>query len=361
MVLLKNEATRLPLARGTKLAVIGPLADSPVDQMGCWTFDGKADDVVTPLAALRRLCGPALVRHAPGLTAARSSGNEGFSAAVEAALASDVCVVFVGEDMALSGEARCRAFLDLPGGQQALLEALAATGKPIVLVVMAGRPLTLAPALALADAVLWAWHPGTMGGPAIADLLLGVCCPSGKLPISFPRAVGQIPIYYAHKNSGRPPKSDERGIPLGTPLDPKDYSCSHMDVEQSPQFPFGHGLSYTSFEYGALELDTSTLQRGQSLLVSVQLRNTGNVSGAEIVQLYVRDRVASVTRPVRELKRFARVELAPGEMRRVELSLHTDDLAFVGQDMKWRVEPGKFELWVGGSSRAELGADFTLV
>ncbi len=358
-VLLKNDGA-LPLGEAAKVAVIGTLAESGIDHLGCWAYDGKAEETVTALTALRERLGDR-VSFTPGLPSPRSTDTSGFTAAFDALAAADVGLVFVGEDWALSGEARCRAFIDLPGAQAELVEVLASAGKPIVLVVMTGRPLTLGPLLEHASAVLWAWHPGTMGGAAVADLLTGAANPSGKLPVTIPRTLGQVPIYYAKKNGGRPPKSEEdQGIPLGSPLDPKDFSISHMDVETSPEFPFGFGLSYTSFEYRELTLSQREIARDESLTVSFELVNTGKVEGTEVAQLYLRDLVASVTRPVRELKRFARVKLAPGERRRVEFQLGTEDLAFVGQDMKRRVEPGRFHLFVGGSSRATLQAEFSL-
>ncbi len=360
-VLLKNAGARLPLKRSARVAVVGALADSGIDQLGCWAFDGRAADAVTPLAALRSLLGPDNVVYARGLEKPRSTSQAEFDEAVRAARSAEVCVAFVGEDMALSGEARCRAFLDLPGAQRELVDALAATGTPLVLVVMSGRPLTMGASIAKADAVLWAWHGGTMAGPAIAELLFGIATPSGKLPVSIPRTVGQIPVYYGKKNTGRPPKSNESGIPLGSPLDPKDFCSMHMDVEQSPEFPFGFGLSYASFEYRALELSSPELRATDSLCVSVEIENTGSVKAIEVAQLYLRDLVASITRPIRELKGFERVELAPGEKRRVEFTLTPDDLAFVGPELKRIVEPGKFQLWVGGSSLATLTASFHVV
>ncbi|MCD6288922.1 MAG: glycoside hydrolase family 3 C-terminal domain-containing protein, partial [Anaerolineae bacterium] len=221
VVLLKNEEDVLPLSGDVRaIAVIGPLADAPADQLGCWVFDGRPEDTITPLRALQeRLKGKAKILFAPGLESPRSESRKGFDEALEAARKADVVLLFVGEDAILSGEAHCRAFLDLPGAQEALVEAVAAEGKPTVAIVMTGRPLTLSRVVDKVHALLIAWHPGTMGGPAIVDLLFGDESPSGKLPVTFPRTVGQIPIYYAHKNTGRPPQQLDRKIPLGTPLD----------------------------------------------------------------------------------------------------------------------------------------------
>ncbi|HEY65236.1 MAG TPA: beta-glucosidase BglX [Caldilineae bacterium] len=363
VVLLKNEEGVLPLSGDVRaIAVIGPLADAPADQLGCWVFDGRPEDTITPLRALReRLKGKADVLFAPGLESPRSDSRKGFDEALEAARKADVVLLFVGEDAILSGEAHCRAFLDLPGAQEALIEAVAAEGKPTIAVVMTGRPLTLSRVVDKVHALLIAWHPGTMGGPAIADLLFGDESPSGKLPVTFPRAVGQIPIYYAHKNTGRPPQQIDREIPLGTPLDPIGFFSSYLDVEPTPLFPFGYGLSYTRFQYENLRLSRERIRLGESLVASVDVQNVGPVAAEEIVQLYVRDLVGSVTRPVKELKGFQRVRLEPGERRTIQFTLHTDDLRFHDRDMEFVTEPGQFHLWIGGSSVDGPRASFEIV
>jgi beta-glucosidase len=261
----------------------------------------------------------------------------------------------------LSGEAHCRAFLSLPGAQDQLLEALAATGKPLIVIIMAGRPLTLGDVCQLADAVLFAWHPGTMGGPGLVDLLFGDAVPSGKLPVTFPRTVGQVPIYYSHKNTGRPPQSDFRGIPLGTPLDPVGFESSYLDVEVSPEFPFGFGLSYTTFEYRNLVVSPTEARLGESVTVSAQVLNTGQVAAEEVVELYVRDLIGSVTRPVRELKGFRRVRLRPGEAQAVEFTLKSEALAFYHRSGELSAESGRFQVFVGGDSRATLSGEFELL
>lgn len=362
MVLLKNDGA-LPLAKSSRsVAVLGPLADAPLEQLGCWSYDGTLEAAVTPLSALRARLGQGVrVEHVAGLPDCRSSDESGIQAAVDAALAADVTLLFVGEPANLSGECRSRAFLDLPGSQGELCARLAATGKPLVLVVMAGRPLTIGEVCAQANAVLYAWHPGTMAGPALADVLLGDVAPSGKLPISFPRTVGQVPVYYAHKNTGRPPKQDRKQIPTGTPLDPTDFDASYLDVEVTPEFPFGFGLSYAKFEYDQLEVTPNQARAGDAIRIRVQLRNASDVPGDEVVQLYVHDRVGSLTRPVRELKGFQRVSLAPGERKCVEFTLTTDALGFCGADMVGRAEPGEFQIFVGGDSRAPLGGALVLV
>jgi beta-glucosidase len=357
IVLLKNEGGVLPLGPHVKsVAVIGPQADDAVDQLGCWSFDGDSSASITALSALRERFGGAVdVHYAKGLQDCRALDRSGFDAAIEVAEKADVVLAFFGEPANLSGECRSRAFLDFPGAQLDLLERLAQTGRPVVLVVSAGRPLTIGRACEFARAVLYAWHPGTMAGPAITDILTGDVAPSGKLPVSFPRAVGQIPIYYNAKNTGRPATSRSRGIPVGTPLDPEGFESSYIDVDVTPEFPFGFGLSYTRFEYSNLRVVPARVVREGSATVAVEVTNAGPLSGVEVVQLYVRDRVASVTRPVRELKRFERVSLARGETTTVEFSITAQDLAFCGADMRTTVEAGIFDIFVGGDSRAELG------
>jgi beta-glucosidase len=291
----------------------------------------------------------------------RSSDDSGIQAAVEAAARCDATLLFVGEPANLSGECRSRAFLELPGIQSQLVARVAATGKPLVLIIMAGRPLAIGRECAQAQAVLYGWQTGTMAGPALADVLLGDVAPSGKLAISFPRTVGQVPVYYAHKNTGRPPKHDRPQIPTGTPLDPVDFDASYVDVEVTPEFPFGFGLSYAKFVYGSVQVTPARVQQGETIRVQAELRNAGDVAGVEIVQLYIRDLVGSLTRPVRELKGFQRVALGPGESKTVELTLTSEALGFCGADLLQRAEPGKFEIFVGGDSRAPLGAQLELV
>lgn len=363
LVLLKNENALLPLRRHpASIAVVGPLADDKHNPLGCWSFDGDRSASVTLVGALRERLG-ALTRvdFVPGVPDARSLDTSGFDAAVAAATKAEVVIAVLGEDGNISGECRSRAFLELPGAQSALLEQLAATGKPLVLVVMAGRPLALARDLPNCGALLYAWHPGTMGGPGIADVLFGDVPPSGKLPITFPRTVGQVPIYYNYKNTGRPPKGTERGVPHGTPLDPVDMVASYLDVEVTPEFPFGFGLSYTTFEYADVQVTPSRAGLGEPFEVSATVKNTGERGGTEVVQLYVRDRVGSVTRPVRELKGFVKISLMPGESQRVRFALSGVDLAFAGPDLAMRSEPGLFDVYVGGDSRASASAELELL
>jgi len=362
VVLLKRGDALLPLGAGLRsVAVVGPLADAPREQLGCWAFDGAPEQSVTLLAALRERLGPhAALHHQPGLEHARDASTAGIAAAVAAAEAADVVIAALGENAELSGECRSRAFLGLPGAQLELLARVAATGKPLVVVVFAGRPLLLGPVLERATAVLYAWQPGTLGGPALVDLLFGDEAPSGRLPMTFPRAVGQIPIYHSHRSTGRPPRETFRGIPPGTPLDPVGYETSYLDLDVSPELPFGFGLSYTTFGYADLRLSPPRAPAGASIEVGVTVTNQGGFAADEVVQIYVRDRVASVTRPVRELKAFRRVHLAPGEARRVTVELGPHAFALAGPDGRWVVEPGAFQIFVGGDSMASLAAELEL-
>jgi beta-glucosidase len=368
LVLLKNDHHRLPL-NATELdavAVIGPLADDGYQQLGTWTFDGDASLSRTCLAAIREVAEQhdLTVHAAPGVASTLSRARDGFAEAVEAAARADAVIMMLGEDAILSGEAHCRADIRLPGAQEALIDAVADTGKPIVLVVMAGRPLVLAPVLGIVDAVLYAWHPGSMGGPAIADVLFGRRSPTGKLPVTFPRMVGQVPIYYAHKHTGRPPTDEQ--VTLIDDIDPRAPQLSvgnvsyHLDAGASPQFPFGFGLSYTSFGYDDIVLNCDEIGLDDTLEVSASVTNTGHRTGTEIVQLYVRDLVGSLTRPVRELKGFRRVTLQPGESQRVSFRLDAASLAFYTRDGTVAAEPGEFHVWIGGSAEAELQAGFRL-
>ena len=366
-VLLKNDKKVLPLSAQNlgSLAVIGPHADDGYEQLGTWVFDGESHHSQTCLQAIHELAGDQFeVRWAQGMENSRSRHEGGFDHAVDIARESDAVLMFLGEESILSGEAHCRAEIGLPGSQEQLIEAVAKTGKPIVLVVMAGRPLTLENILDKVDAVLYAWHPGTMGGPAIADLLFGVESPSGKLPVTFPRVVGQIPIFYARKNSGRPPSHDSithiDEIDGKAPQTSLGMSAFHLDAGFTPLYPFGYGLSYTEFEYSDITLSSPAIGPGETLELSAILCNVGDTAAEEIVQLYIRDLVGNVTRPVKELKGFQKIRLEPGQSERVCFSLHTDELAFYNRKMERVVEAGQFHVWIGGSSSAELWSEFEL-
>ena len=368
VVLLKNDGPTLPLAADglSSIAVIGPMADAPCEQLGTWIFDGDPQLSVTPLQALREMIGERVdIHHVRAMETSRSRHSTAFDEAAALAGSSDVAILFLGEESILSGEAHSRADINLPGDQAALVRQVRAAGKPIIAVIMAGRPLTLSNIVDHVDAILYAWHPGAMGGPAIADLLLGNESPSGKLPVTFPRMVGQIPIYYSQKNTGKPPSPDTivhiddiEAAALQTSFGMTSF---YLDAGYTPLYPFGYGLSYADFHYGNIATDTDEIRLGDTLRIGADLTNTGPVAAEEVAQLYVRDRVGSVTRPVKELKGFRRVGLEPGQTVRVEFELHTDELAFYGRDRQLAAEPGDFHVWIGGSSETELRADFRVL
>lgn len=355
-ILLKNEGEVLPLKENIRtVAVVGPMADAPHDQLGTWIFDGEKAHTQTPLTAIKEMYGDKVqVIYEQGLAYSRDKNTAGISKAVAAAQRADVVIAFVGEESILSGEAHCLADLNLQGAQSELIAALAKTGRPLVTVIMAGRPLTIGKEVEASNAVLYSFHPGTMGGPALADLLFGKAVPSGKTPVTFLKTVGQVPLYYAHNNSGRPASShlkplDE--VPLEASQTSEGSSSSYMDVGAQPLYPFGYGLSYTTFKYGKPQLSAGELSSKDVLTVTFDLENTGKYEGTEIAQLYVQDKVASVTRPVKELKRFARVTLKPGEKKTVSFELPISELAFWNLNMVKTVEPGDFGLWVGPDSQ----------
>ena len=366
-VLLKNHNNILPLTKSDigSIAVIGPLADDGYEQLGTWIFDGEAEHSITCLEALKSYAGQEFnITFAQGLATSRSEQQDGFEEAVDLAHRSDIVLMFLGEESILSGEAHCRSNIDLPGAQEQLIEAVAATGKSIVLVVMAGRPLTLTSIIDKVDAILYAWHPGTMGGPAITDLLFGVSAPSGKLPITFPRAVGQIPLYYSQKNTGKPATDESyvhmKDIPARAQQTSLGMAATHLDTHFSPLFPFGFGLSYSELEYSDIQVSPSSISLGESVTISAQITNVGRQDCEEVVQLYVRDLVGNVTRPVKELKGFQRIVLNQGATQRVTFTLHTNDLAFHDRKMVFKAEPGLFHVWIGGDSETNLCTEFTI-
>lgn len=365
VILLKNENQTLPFTDKIKtLAVIGPMADAPYEQMGTWVFDGEKEHTQTPLTAIKEMYGNKVkVIFEKGLDYSRDKNTTGIARAVNAARQADAVVVFVGEESILSGEAHSLANLNLQGAQSQLIKELAATGKPVVTVVMAGRQLVIADEVMASDAMLYSFHPGTMGGPAIADILFGKVNPSGKTPVTFPRMSGQVPIYYAQHKTGRPANPTEMlidEIPVEAGQTSVGCRSFYLDAGNSPLFPFGYGLSYTTFEYSNLSLASDKLTAQDTLSISFTLKNTGKYDGTEVVQLYVQDKVGSVTRPVKELKRFQRVTLKAGESTQVSLSLPVSELAFWGYDMNYTVEPGDFTLWVGTNSAEGLTKDFSV-
>jgi beta-glucosidase len=368
VVMLKNDHGVLPLSATelSSVAVIGPLADAPYEQLGTWIFDGDAELSITPMHAIHSLVGHDLdVRYLRAMANSRSRASDSFDEAVAIASESDAVILFLGEESILSGEAHSRADISLPGDQAELVRRIRETGKPVVAVILAGRPLTLTNIVDQVDAILFAWHPGTMGGPAIADLLFGVESPSGKLPATFPRMVGQIPIYYNQKNTGKPPSPDTvvhiDDIDAHAPQLSFGMTAFHLDAGYTPLYAFGHGLSYAEFKYRNIEVSAHEIGLGDTVTVSAELMNTGDVAAEEVVQLYVRDLVGNVTRPVKELKGFKRVRLEPGGAITVDFQLHTDDLAFFGRNMQRMTEAGEFQVWIGGSSETELGTEFRIV
>ncbi len=338
MVLLKNQGV-LPLRKdaGT-VAVIGELADDARDALGSWAAAGRPEDAVTLLDGIRRAVAPGTrVVYEPGASV-QGDDTTGFAAAVSAAGRADAVVLVLGEHENMSAEANSRASLDLPGRQLELAKRVIATGKPVVVVLMNGRPLAVPWLAEHAPAVLEAWFLGVEMGPAVANVLFGDVNPGGKLPITFPRATGQVPIYYAHKNTGRPPDSANH------------YTSKYIDLPWTPLYPFGYGLSYTTFSYGTPRLSQPAIGMGDSVTVEVTVTNTGKRAGAEVVQLYLRDDVASITRPVQELRGFRRILLEPGQSETARFTIGPDDLWFWGPDMRRVTEPGEFTVFIGGSS-----------
>ena len=359
---MQNNNNVLPLKGVKRLVVAGPLADAPYDQLGTWIFDGDQKHTVTPLAALRDMYGKDVeIIYEPGVKYVRSNDTADIPAAVAATKGADAVVVFVGEEARLSGEAHSLANIDLLGAQSQLLAELKATGKPVVAVVMAGRPMTIGKDLANCDAMLYSFHPGTMGGPAIADLLFGKAVPSAKTPMSFLRVVGQVPLYYNHNMGGRPTNRPIRllaDLPVEQNQTSVGGTSNYLDVEHTPLFPFGYGLSYTTFEYSNVKLDKEVYGMNDVIRVEFDLANTGNYDATEVAQLYTRDLVGSVARPVRELKKFDRITLKAGESKHIVFELPVADLAFYNSELVKAVEPGKFQLWVAGDSNSGKALNF---
>ncbi len=339
LVLLKNEGNVLPLSKTLKtIAIVGPLADSQKDVIGSWTGDGKAEDAITLLTGIKAKVSPhTIVTYAKGCEI-NDDSTSGFDEAVRIARAADLVIVAVGESAEMSGEAASRSSLDLPGRQLDLVKALHATGKPLVVVLMNGRPLSINWIAENVPSILETWFAGTQAGHAIADVLFGDVNPGGKLPVTFPRSVGQVPLYYNHKNTGRPPDAKNK------------YTSKYLELPWTPLFPFGYGLSYTQFKFSNLQLSAPRIRPDGSLTATVELENTGQRAGDEVVQLYIRDVAASVTRPVKELKGFQRITLQPGEKKRVEFKLTARELGFYNREMRFVVEPGEFRVMVGPNS-----------
>jgi beta-glucosidase len=362
-VLLKNEDNVLPLKKQAKIALIGPMADSAADMIGAWGGKGNRDDVVTLRAALLQLLGPAIT-YAKG-TETFTDSEAGFAEAVQAAQQADVVVLALGEDAVwMTGEAGSRSELTLPGNQEKLLQAVSAVGKPVVLIVFSGRPLVLNWAAQHVPAILEAWHPGIQAGPALVRVLYGEVNPSGKLTTSFPRSVGQEPLYYNALSTGRPLGNTDDSHPPHNSVD--KYKSRYVDQRNTALFPFGFGLSYTTFSYTAPAISGTSftaadLNSGNAkVTITAEVKNTGGIAGEETVQLYINERGTSVARPVRELKGFQKVLLKPGESKRVEFTLGRNELAFWNIDMKEVVEPAKVTIWVAGNSVDGMPATFTI-
>jgi beta-glucosidase len=354
MVLLKNNNNVLPLKKEQKVAFVGPLVSDEYNIIGSWAATGDRNGYAVSVqeGVTKLISDKSKVTFAKGVEI-KDTKRDMMKAALDNAAKADVIVAVMGEFENQTGEAGSQTDINLPGIQKEFLAELKKLGKPVVLVLLNGRPLTLTWENENMDAILEAWFPGTMGGDAIAQTLYGVNVPSGKLPMTFPRSVGQVPIYYNHKNTGRPY--------LG-PTDPEQkYKSRYTDSDNSPLFPFGYGLSYTKFEYSNLKLSAAQINQSGKLKVSVDVANTGSYDGEEVVQLYVKDVVGSVTRPVRELKGFKKLLIKKGEKKTVEFELSAEDLKFYNIDMKFVAEPGDFEVFVGGSSEATLTNKFVLV
>lgn len=344
IVLLKNEKEILPLSKNAKkIAVIGAPAADKNAPLGCWSADGKAENVVSVLEAIRKKASPATeILYAKGCEIEGNS-TSGFAEAIRKVEQSDIVILVLGESAKMSGEAASRAFLYLPGKQTDLAREIYKLGKPTVLVLMSGRPLAISWEAENLTAVLAAWHLGVQSGNAIADVVFGDFNPCGKLTASFPRTVGQIPVHYNHKNTGRPTQS------------------KYLDLPNSPLFPFGFGLSYTTFEYSNLQLNKSRIEKNEILKINVEIANTGKRGAFEIIQLYIRDETASVTRPIKELKNFQKIFLQAGERKRIELTIDAQDLGFYDREMKYTVETGKFKIWIGANSAQGLESEFEIV
>lgn len=343
IVLLKNEKI-LPLSKQTKhLAVIGPLAHDKTNPLGCWSGKGNPEDVITILEGIQNAASPDMM-----ITFSQGCGIQDddisrFGEAVELAKQADIVIFVAGESKEMSGENHNRAFLGLPGVQQQLFEQLKKTGTPIVVVLMNGRPLAIPELARDADAILEAWHLGSQSGGAIADVLFGIYNPSGKLPVSFPKTVGQIPLYYNHKNTGRP------------------LFEKYVDMDDKPLYPFGYGLSYTTFRYTKLTLQKTHIRLDESLVVQVDVENIGNHAGEETVQVYYRDLVSQVTRPVKQLCGFTKIMLQPGEKQMVSFVIPVVRFGYYDRDCQFLIEPGDFSLWVGPNSAEGLATRFSIV
>jgi beta-glucosidase len=354
IVLLKNEKQTLPLSKQTrKIALIGPLVKAVKEHLGFWSYDWDDDSVRVPSlyqSIQNKVGSNTQLLYAKGCELTDTS-RAGFAEAVNIAANADVVIIYVGEKRDMSGEAKSRSNIHIPGVQEELIKAVAATGKPVVVLIAAGRPLVFNWTAENVPAILYTWWLGTKGADAIADVLFGDYNPSGKLPMTFPRSEGQIPIYYNHYNTGRPAKSETD----------YNYVSAYTDLVNSPQYPFGFGLSYTQFEYSDIKLNKSSFKAGETLTATVTVTNKGNYDGEEVVQLYTRDVTGSVVRPVKELKAFQKIKLKKGESKQVQFKLTANDLRFYNDQLQFIFEPGEFHLFIGGNSRDAKKVTFELM
>lgn len=368
-VLLKNNNQTLPLKKSGTIALVGPLANDQSNMLGTWAVNGDSKLSIPVMDGIKSVAGSSVnVLYAKGANLSddtlfakkvnvfgtrididKRTPDEMLNEALEIGNKSDVIVAVVGEASEMTGEAASCTDINLPESQKKLIRALVKTGKPVILVMMSGRPLALVEENKLATSILHVWHAGTEAGNAIADVLFGNYNPSGKLSVSFPVNVGQVPIYYSQKNTGRPSSDDS----------PK-FQSNYLDAPNAPLFPFGYGLSYTSFSYGDVSLNKTSMKMNESITASVTVTNTGKYDGEEVVQLYIRDLVGSITRPVKELKGFKKIKLKAGESKKVNFTISVNDLKFYNSDLKFVAEPGDFKLFIGGNSRDVKELNFKL-
>jgi beta-glucosidase len=354
IVLLKNEKQFLPVSKQSKnIALIGPLVKSVKEHLGFWSYDWDDDSArINSLysAVQKKLSSDSKLLYAKGCNI-NDNNTTAFAEAVGVANESDMVIIYVGEDRAYTGEAKSKSNIHLPGVQEELIKAVMATGKPVIVIIGAGRPLIFNWTADNAPAILYTWWLGTKGPEAIADVLFGDYNPSGKLPMSFPRTEGQIPIYYNHYNTGRPAANDSD----------VNYVSAYIDLPNSPKFPFGYGLSYTNFEYSNISLSKNQLKAGEKIVATVTVSNTGNYDGEEVVQLYIRDITGSVVRPVKELKGFQKIFLRKGETKEIKFNIGIEDLRFYNDKLQYIYEPGDFKLFIGGNSRDVKEINFQLI
>jgi len=367
IILLKNSDATLPLniSEIRTIAVTGPLADAPADQVGTWVFDGDISRSITPIEAIREMYGDKVqIIYDPILNYSREQLPADAKKRIKRLSKADIILYFAGEEAILSGEAHCLSTISLQGGQEELSKMLKETGSQVISIIMAGRPVALKPVLDNSDALLFAFHPGSMAGPALTRTIFGEISPSGKLPVTFPVDEGQIPIYYNHNSTGRPSDGKEilmHDIPLNasqTSLGNKSY---YLNSGKDPLFAFGYGLSYTSFEYSGIKLSKTEITPGEDVEVTFTLTNTGKMAGAEIVQCYIQDEFASVARPVRELADFKKIYLQPGESLEVKMQISPSAMSFYDINMNYSMEEGQFRVFVGKDSNAPLAGTFRLI